>query len=243
MFEYGKFKFKEAATQELKDQVYRLRYEVYAMEFGFENPADFPDKREQDDYDPYSIHFVTLNEYDEVIGTVRIILENEKGFPADHASDTSGFKDRPEDRHLTEVSRLAVSKTMRRRPEDGLHGVESYLPRSKGGVADAPDRHKGSEKRQQPVIILGLYKSVYLKCKELGITHMVMITEEKLFHALCQFGFIFYQIGPSVEYHGQRTPYGTSWAAIERYMYETHKDLLEFLTFGLDKEDLPEFLQ
>ena len=243
MFEYGKFKFMEASTQALKDEVYRLRYEVYAMEFGFENPRDFPDKLEQDEYDQYSTHFVAVNEFDEVIGTVRIILDNEKGFPVDHASDTAGFKDRPEDRNLTEVSRLAVSKTMRRRPEDGLHGVESYLPRSKGGVADAPDLHKGAEKRQKPVIILGLYKAVYLKCKELGITHMVMITEEKLFHALCQFGFIFYQIGSSVEYHGKRTPYGTSWAAIEAYMYEKHKDLLEFLTFGLDKKDLPEFLK
>lgn len=234
MFNYGKFKFLEASTPQLKEQIYRLRYEVYAVECGFENPHDFPDKLEQDDYDPYATHFAALNEYDEVIGTIRLILENEKGFPVDHAADTSGFKDRPRDRYLTEVSRLAVSKTMRRRSEDGVYGVESYLNMAQGGVADAPDRHPGTEKRQRPVIILGLYKAVYLKCRELGITHMIMITEEKLFHALCRFGFIFHQIGPCVAYHGARTPYGTSWDIIECHMREKHKDILEFLTFGLD---------
>ena len=230
MFSYGKFKFVEASTRQLKEQVYRLRYEVYAIECGFENPRDFPDRLEQDEYDRHATHFVAMNEYDEVIGTIRIILDNEKGFPVDHAADTSGFRDRPRDRYLTEVSRLAVSKNMRRRAEDGLYGVESYLSVSRGGVADVPNKHPKAEKRQQPVIILGLYKAVYLKCRELGVTHMIMITEEKLFHALCRFGFIFQQIGPCVEYHGARTPYGTSWADIERHMSEKHKDILAFLT-------------
>lgn len=239
MFSYGKFKFLEASTRQLKEQIYRLRYEIYAIECGFENPHNFPDKLEQDDYDQCSIHFAAMNEYGEVIGTIRLILKNEKGFPMEHVADTSGFKERPRDRYLTEVSRLAVSKTMRRRSEDGIYGVRSYLNMSQGGVADAPDNPPGAEKRQTPVILLGLYKAVYLKCKELGITHMIMIAEEKLFHALWRFGFLFHQIGPSVEYHGTRTPYGTSWNTIERHMHEKHKDLLKFLTFGLDGKYLP----
>lgn len=230
MFSYGKFKFLEASTRQLKEQAYRLRYEVYAIECGFENPGDFPDKLEQDEYDPCAVHFVAVNEYDEVMGTIRLILENKKGFPVDHAADTSGFKDRPRDRCLAEVSRLAVSKNMRRRSEDGLYGVETYLDMSQGGVFDAPYKRRGSEKRQKPMVILGLYKAVYLKCRDLGITHMIMITEDKLFHALCRFGFIFHQIGPSVEYHGTRTPYGTSWDTIERHMSEKHEDILKFLT-------------
>lgn len=230
LFNYGKFKFMEASTRQLREQVYRLRYEVYAVECGFENPHDFPDKLEQDEYDQYATHFVAMNEYDEVIGTIRIILENEKGFPVEHAADTSGFTDRPWDCHLTEVSRLAVSKRMRRRVDDGIYGVESYMDLSQDGLADDPERRKWIEKRDKPMIVLGLYKAVYLKCKALGITHMIMITEEKLFKSLCQFGFIFHQIGPCVEYHGARTPYGTSWDAIERHMRENHQDILAFLS-------------
>lgn len=240
MFEYGKFKFIEASAQELKNQIFRLRYEVYALEFGFENPYDFPDKLEQDEYDAHSIHFAALNEYDEVIGTVRMILDSEKGFPVEQASEITDFKDKPAPKYITEVSRLAVSKSMRRRPEDGMHGVESYITKSQGGVSDVPNKNNPAiEKRQKPVIILGLYKTVYLKCKELGITHMYMITEDKLFHALYKFGFVFTQVGKPVEYHGKRTPYATSWDTIERHMNKHHKDLLDFLLFGIDEKYHP----
>ncbi|WDP89063.1 MAG: PEP-CTERM/exosortase system-associated acyltransferase [Desulfobacter sp.] len=242
MFEYGTFRFKEVDSEDLLRQVFRLRYEVYALEFGFENPYDFPDKLEKDAYDSHSIHFVSINEYDEVIGTVRMILDSEKGFPVEHASEITRFKDKPAPRHLTEISRLAVSKNMRRRPEDGIHGVESYIPRSQGGVSDLSlTSNPGVEKRKKPAIILGLYKIVYLKCKELGISHMYMITEDKLYHALYKFGFVFIQIGPSIEYHGKRTPYATSWHTIETHMHEQHPDLLQFLTLGLDKRARPEF--
>jgi len=242
MFEYGKFKFLEASSEDLKKQIYRLRYEVYALEFGFENPFDFPDKLEQEDYDDHSVHFAALNEHDEVIGTVRMILDSDLGFPVEHASKITDFKDKPDPKHITEVSRLAVSKTMRRRPEDGMHGVESYIPQSQGGVSDKPGKeNKFIEKREKPIIILGLYKTVYLKCKELGITHMYMITEDKLFHALYKFGFIFSQVGEPVEYHGKRTPYATSWDTIERHMHKHHSDLLDFLLFDLDPQHRPKF--
>ncbi len=242
-FDYGKFRFKEVDSDDLQREVFRLRYEVYALEFGFENPYDFPNKLEKDEFDDHSAHFVALNQNDEVIGTVRMILDSPKGFPVEHASEITDFKDKPAPRHITEVSRLAVSKTMRRRPEDGIHGIESYLPKSQGGVADIPNKNNPAiEKRQKPVIILGLYKTVYLKCKDLDISHMYMITEDKLFHALYKFGFVFTQVGAPVEYHGKRTPYATSWDTIERHMHQHHPDLLEFLVFGLDAQYRPKFL-
>ena len=242
MFEYGRFHFKEADSEDLKKKIFRLRYEVYALEFGFENPLDFPDKLEQDEYDAHSIHFAAFNEYDEVIGTVRMIRNSEKGFPVEHASKITEFHDKPGSDYITEVSRLAVSKTLRRRPEDCMHGVESYIPQSQGGVFDKKNEtNKFIEKREKPVVILGLYKLVYLKCKELGITHMYMITEDKLFHALYKFGFIFSKVGEPVEYHGKRTPFATSWDAIEKHMHKNHKELLDFLLFGLDSKYHPKF--
>ena len=237
---YGKFKFGEATTEEQKKQIYRLRYEVYALEFGFENPNDFPDKLEKDAFDPYSVHFIALNEDDDIIGTVRLILNSEKGFPIEHASEITDFHDKPSPDKLTEVSRLAVSKNLRRRPEDGIHGIESYIPLSQGGVSDVPDQNDTiKEKRQRPAIILGLYRAAYHKCKELGITHMYMITEKKLFHALYKFGFIFKKVGNPVEYHGKRTPYATSWKTIEEHMAKEHSELLDFLLFKLDKKYYP----
>lgn len=238
---YGKFRFCEATTEGEKHEIYRLRYEVYALEFGFENPYDFPDKLEKDSYDPYSIHFIALNEDNEIIGTVRMILNSKKGFPVEHASEINDFNDKPSPELITEISRLAVSKMLRRRPEDGMHGVESYITQAQGGVSDIPSKADASfkEKRQRPAIILGLYRAVYQKCKELAITHMYMITEDKLFHALYKFGFIFRQVGKPVEYHGKRTPYATSWQTIETHMNKNHPELLEFLLFNLDNKYHP----
>ena len=241
MIAYGNFRFREARPADLK-RIFRLRYEVYAIEFGFENPADFPDKLEKDAYDDHSVHFVALNTDDAVIGTVRMILHSPKGFPVEHAAEITGFHDKPAPEHLTEVSRLAVSKRLRRRPEDGMHGVESYIPQSQGGASDKKPDNPVVEKREKPVIVLGLYKAVYHKCKKLGITHMYMITEDKLFYALYKFGFIFSQVGDPVIYHGKRTPYATSWYEIEKHMHIHHKKMFDFLLEDLEKRFYPEFL-
>ena len=242
MFEYGGFTFVEAGAEGLKNQIFRLRYEVYALEFGFENPDDFPDKFEKDEYDQYSVHFAALNEDGDVIGTIRMILDSPKGFPMEHAADVTGFSDKPEPQCIAEISRLAVSKNLRRRPEDGMHGVESYIPQAQGGVSDVKTVDQSvQEKRKRPVIVLGLYRAVYRKCKEMGISHMVMISEAKLYHALYRFGFVFSPVGEAVEYHGKRIPYATSWDRIERHMKEKHPDLLKFLLLELDKKYHPKF--
>jgi N-acyl amino acid synthase of PEP-CTERM/exosortase system len=232
----------EAKSEDLKTKIFLLRYEVYALEFGFENPDDFSDKCEKDDYDQHSIHFTALNQDDDVIGTVRMIRDSPKGFPAEHAADFTGFADKPEPRFISEISRLAVSKKLRRRPEDGIHGVESYIPQSQGGVSDVKTTDQQfKEKRQNPIIALGLYKAIYWKCKELGISHMVMVTEAKLFHALCRFGFVFSQVGEPVEYHGKRIPCATSWERIEKHMKERQPKQLDFLLDGLEKKYHPRF--
>jgi len=244
LLEYCNFRFGEATTDKQKTKIYRLRHEVYALEFGFENPEKFPDNLERDEYDDHSIHFIAVSENDDIIGTVRMILDSEKGFPIEHAANINNFKNKPALNKISEISRLAVAKQLRRRPEDGMHGVESYIPVSQGGVLDKkrPVKADLKEKRKRPAIILGLYRAIYQKCKELGISHMYMITEEKLFHALYKFGFVFSQVGDPVKYHGKRIPYATSWEIIEAHMIKHNPEILNFLLFGIDKRYYPDFL-
>jgi N-acyl amino acid synthase of PEP-CTERM/exosortase system len=146
MFEYGRFKFMQADSENLKQNIFLLRHEVYALEFGFENPHDFPDKFEKVGYYQHSVHFAALNVDDDVIGTVRMILDSPRGFPVDHAATITGFPDKPESRFITEISRLAVSKKLRRWPEDGMHGVESYIPQSQGKVSDVKTEDQAFKK-------------------------------------------------------------------------------------------------
>src|SRR5690554_4311475 len=50
------FSFNLAITPFEKERVYRLRYEVYCDELGYEKPADSSNKLEYDVYDQHSIH-------------------------------------------------------------------------------------------------------------------------------------------------------------------------------------------
>lgn len=124
------FKFIQADSEDLINATYKLRYNVYAEEFGFEKKEDHPNGYEKDEYDENSIHFAALDGNNEVIGTVRLVLNSEKGFPIEHAVKTKFIGDKPSIDKITEISRLAVSRNFRRRKEDGRFGVESYIKKS-----------------------------------------------------------------------------------------------------------------
>src|SRR3972149_6518725 len=60
----------------------------------------------------------------------------------------------PKDR-LVEVSRLALRKSFRRRKEDGIYAVESYLKQSEGGILpeNPGDMTDQDRKRHQPAAL------------------------------------------------------------------------------------------
>ncbi|MBN2466986.1 MAG: GNAT family N-acetyltransferase [Deltaproteobacteria bacterium] len=91
---------------------YRLRYRVYCLECNFEDPDDHSDEMEYDEYDPHSIHFVALDNF-QVIGTVRLVMNSPIGFPLERHCDVQPGKTRYDRRGLAEVSRLAVGKSWR----------------------------------------------------------------------------------------------------------------------------------
>ena len=208
MITYGRFTFDLAESTGLLQEVSRLRYEIYVNEFGFERPEDHPAGMEKDPYDPHSIHFAATDTGGQVIGTIRMILNSEKGFPIEHAArlELQRLQASSPDR-TSEISRLAVRRKYRRRQEDGIFGVESYLKRSEGGILPDNGSPPKIKHRERPVIVLGLFQAMYHEAKRRDISHMYMITEQKLYYALRNFGIFFKQIGDPVQYHGIRIPY------------------------------------
>ncbi len=242
MLEYGKFRFVEADSEDLKKEIYRLRYRIYVEEFGFEKPEDHPGGLETDEYEPNSLHFAALRGDNNVIGTVRLVLHSHRGFPVEHAVKTEFIGEKPPGEKLGEISRLAVSRDFRRRKEDGRYGVESYLTQSEGGVL--PDKGpvpQELKKRKNPVIVMGLYQIVYHATKRLGLSHWYMITEKKIYHSLRKFGFLFYQIGEPVEYHGTRIPYLGILHDIEQKLIRENPILLKLILRGLERQYHPKF--
>ncbi len=242
MIKYGRFRFVEAVSDDLKEQIYRLRYKVYVEEFGFEKPDNHPGGRETDSYEEYARHFAAIDDNDEVVGTIRLVLHSEKGFPIEHATDIKFIGGKPSPDKIAEISRLAVSKRYRRRREDGRYGVESYLNNSdrvvKAGKLVGPFK---VERRKRPIIILGLFQIMYQSSKRLGITHWYMITEKKIYLMLKKFGFVFHQIGEEVNYHGVRIPYLGVIDEIEQNLIRQNPVLAKVLLRGLEKQFYPRF--
>lgn len=239
---YGKFRFGVVKEDAILKDTFRMRYEVYVQEFGFEKESDHPNGYETDEYENNSIHFACLNESDSVVGTIRLVLNSQKGFPIEHATAVSFIGDKPDNDKIGEISRLTVSKDLRRRKEDGMFGVESYLKKKEGGVlpddGTIPEEMKG---RKNPIIVLGLYQVMYHESRRRGLTHWYMITEEKLFYALKKYGFLFHQVGDPVEYHGERIPYLGIIEDIERRLIKDNPEMLKVMLTGLEKEYYPPY--
>jgi N-acyl amino acid synthase of PEP-CTERM/exosortase system len=227
---YQEFKFVEAKSEALKRATYRLRYQIYVEECGFERPEDHPDGLEMDEYDAHSIHFAVLDATDKVIGTARIILASDNAFPIERVAQIHFRGEKPAPKHIGEISRLAVARAYRRRAGDSLYGVRTYPQESEGGVlpytSAMPVPH---EKRKRPVIVIGLFAMVYQAVKQLGLTHLYMITEEELGRALNRYGFMFHQVGDPVQYHGVRIPYLAIVAESEKYLKRTNPELMRLL--------------
>jgi len=211
-------------------------------EFGFEKPEDHPGGRETDAHESSAVHFAALDPDDEVVGTIRLILHSEKGFPMEQAARVQFPGERPPPERIAEVSRLAVSHKYRRRRVDGVYGVESYLSGSEGGAR--PDQERISSeygKRRTPVIVMGLYQVMYHESKRRGLSHWYMITEEKVYRTFKRYGFLFYPVGEPVAYHGLRTPYLGVIEEMEKKLIRENPVLMKLVLRGLEGRYQPRF--
>ncbi len=237
---YGQFRFGLVDDDRIRRDTFRMRYEVYVEEFGFENKEDHPNGLETDEYENKSLHFACLNDNDAVVGTLRLVMNSDQGFPIEHATQLDFPGPMPDRDQIGEISRLTVTKDLRRRKEDGMYGVESYITKSQGGVlpddGSIPEEMRG---RKNPIIVLGLYQVMYQESKRRNITHWYMITEEKVFHALGKYDFIFNQIGDPVYYHGWRIPYLGVINTIEKNVLEKNPTMYDVMLTSLEPEYRP----
>jgi N-acyl amino acid synthase of PEP-CTERM/exosortase system len=184
-----------ANTDDLLDQVYRLRFQVYCIERGFEDPAQYPNGREMDPDDPRSLHFLVLERATgTAAATVRLILPQGDDLPVFRLTEMSPTRISAPSRRTAEVSRFAVTKALRR-------------PLETGWFAGAGHRTALS------ILTLGLIRAVLMMSSIAGITHLVALMEPSLLRLLRRAGIGFNPIGNLVEHHGVRQP---SWAALTK---------------------------
>ena len=227
-------------TPYLQDS-YALRYEVYCKEQHFLAPEDYPSRLESDSYDQHAIHIGAINREGTLAGTVRLVLPSAQGFPLfEHCELFS------ECRHLTdpdhpalpaavEISRLAVSKSYRRRVNDGLYG----LAETEDKIINLQRAGEAPCRRNRPELVLGLYRTMYQCSKRQGVTHWLAAMEKPLLRLLHRYQFGFKPIGPEIDYYGPVTPYLAEIAEMEEGVRQRHPDLFTEFSQGLPPEFLP----
>jgi N-acyl amino acid synthase of PEP-CTERM/exosortase system len=193
-----------ADTLALRDEAFRIRYQVYCLEkSGFESPDEHQDGRERDADDDRSVHALLMhNRSGAYAGTVRVILPTRNSSLSRpvpmhdllEAQDKKLLSQLPPPCELAEISRFAVSKEFRRR-----RGEESY--------ADAGWSNSSAiseERRALPFITFGLLAAVLEICHEQQVPWIAAVMEPALIRIFGRFGVNFERIGEPVEHHGTR---------------------------------------
>lgn len=202
------------ATDDVRDQAFQLRYQVYCLETGFENCKAFPDRRESDAFDTHSAHGVIRDRRSGAsMATVRLVMADAQGrFPLEHAYPDlfaqHGITEEMLPRASSgEISRFAVSKQLQERVARepvarAVSQVAGTDPRLDTRVRDRP----GGARNRRPLLTFGLFLALVRLSAMNNITHWVAIMEPSLLRLLARFGIRFTPIGEPVEYHGLRQP-------------------------------------
>jgi len=196
-----------ANTEQLKQEVYGVRYRVYCEEFNYEATDLFPDKLETDEYDDISMHcLITHKATGKSAGCVRLVPapQTQPDFllPLEKYCDESIDKQFVKNLHLDrqkecELSRLAVDQTFRRRPGEQMSRFGSLT------VLDVPE----NEQRTFPLIAVSAFVAAIALTDLCGRNSVFAMMEPFLPRLLTRSGIRFVRSGRDVDYHGIRAPY------------------------------------
>lgn len=230
------FEVIRADSEELREAVFRIRYEVYCTEMGYEDPARFPDGMEHDEYDRRARHVLLRHRPSGTYaGCVRLIQdtgsEPRELFPFERFGGQSLRRNIIDPARLPrnsfgEISRLAVRGQFRRRSGEQAvpHGVAS----------EDPVEYSAEQRRIIPHIALGLYLAAAAMGLLQGLSGVFVMMEPRLARHMRRYGIVFRQAGEIVEYHGQRGPFYISRRALFEHLRPEIRELLDAITEDLE---------
>lgn len=194
-----------ADTPELREEVFKIRHNVYCEELGFE-PIRY-DGMETDEFDRQSIFAMIKHRPSENFAScVRIVKADKEGdllpiekFCKEAIEDPNLDPQNFDRSEICEISRLAVRSEFRRRQSDKFKG-------SATGVI-SEQTYSETELRCFPFIAIGLYMVAASMAIDSGIKHVYVMMEPRLARSMKFVGIKFEPLGTPVDYHGLRGPY------------------------------------
>jgi N-acyl amino acid synthase of PEP-CTERM/exosortase system len=202
-----------ADSNELLDRVFKLRFQVYCVERGFENADECPDGRERDHDDRRSLHFLVLDRATgAAAGTVRLILPQiGNDLPVFRLAGACKPSAKLPLHSAAEVSRFAVAKAYRR-------PLEASWSSASG------------RRTALPMITFGLIQAIVMMSSLAGITHIVAMMEPALLRLLRRMSIEFHPVGALVDHHGLRQPGWAAMTHLAERVKECHPELWEIAT-------------
>src|SRR5262245_41738253 len=195
----------------LMDESHRLRYQVYCVERRFLDPDDYPDEREYDEFDRHSLHLGVIDGEGMLLATARLVKVSLIGLPLFrhcqiYPRESELFQ---ETTHVAEISRLCVSRTVRR-------------------------RHIGHTS-----VAISLYRAIYQASKRHGFTHWLVATEPSLQRLLASLKVPFREVGPTTDYYGAVAPYVVDLSKWDQTILSRTLPALHTFLEGLEPEYRP----
>ncbi len=112
---YKKFIFYTTSNQEELNELFRIRYQVYCLEYNYIDKNKFEDELETDQWDPRSVHFVIRDMKEEIAATVRLIQNSPLGLPIEkHFVFDLDVRSLSKEQSV-EISRFIVTRKYRRK--------------------------------------------------------------------------------------------------------------------------------
>lgn len=226
------FEIVPAISEELKREVYKLRYQVFCRQTVTFNAENYPNGIEYDEFDANSLHYLIRHRASELyVATTRLILPDinniDKPFPLQiHCTiDNYELLNKIDRSSLGEASRFCISKEFKKRRNE---------PRSLAGIGsgnlDGNELFTAAERRVLPHLCFALISCLIRACYENNIAYFFAALEPAFFRFLASSGINFTKIGPLVDYYGAR------WACIIKVsdlldgVLERDKSLWDMLT-------------
>jgi N-acyl amino acid synthase of PEP-CTERM/exosortase system len=193
-----------ASTKKLKEEAYKIRYQVYCQELNYESSCNFPEKKEQDAYDTHSYQFLLQhNLTGQYAGCVRMVMpesqQSEAQFPLEKVSRPILKLNKYSRSRFCEVSRIAIPGALRKRQENKNTPGAKFFSRTEKNQSQ-------TEKTSLPVIALALHGIPISMAAAMGIDILCLI-EPAFARHLRIYGITSHQVGPMIDYRGKRGPF------------------------------------
>mgnify|MGYP006302917315 CR=1 FL=1 len=179
----------------------RIRYQVFCLDRGFEDPGAFSTAQETDAWDDQSAHFIVQNKKTQQwVAATRIVLPKRgRPLPVDALS---AFDRRClDDQHaaVSEISRFCIirNKAVGFESTGGVDDPDSLQAWGIGAVGSA----------EQFEVTIGMIRTLVIFILKRNLKYCVFLVTDAFARLLTKLGLNLKQVGPPTQHRGMRTAY------------------------------------